>query len=1193
MLRSFMFHLIQIATREIQTFLANELPTLSKDWWQRLVVDELSFQQQRMIKERGMDDLSQLDLAALLRILDRNWFELSAKVNLPREARGWVKELQTVRNRWAHMGADEIPPSEEYRDVDTLGRVLESLGVSDSVLERIETAKFELVGFLSGPSHKEDAKEQNQNSSDQSNTSVPSLFSMGEIVCLRSDPKIHIPIIGVIPGTGEYRYSVFVEGKTQVFYERQLRAINATEPQIMLTAEQLRARLTALTLQFPSSKNLHSLQSGRINFVPYQYRPVLKLIQADRPRLLIADEVGVGKTIEAGLIIQELKSRMDLSSVLIICPKALVAERKWEKEMKRFDEKFTNLDGKLLQYCVQETHLDGEWPEQYAKCILPFSLFNEDFVYGSIGRKKRSKGLISLDPPPKFDLVIVDEAHNIRNSDTYLHQGVKYFCDHATAVIFLTATPVQLGSGDLYTLLNVLRPDLIIDQTSFDAMSAPNKHIHAAVTACRKALSTWASEAREELRAASETEWGRLFIRETPEFQSIYDLLSGDAHDDQARVSLIKDIERLNTFSGLINRTRRRDIGEFTIRKPETLSVNFTPSQQELHDKLLLLIGRILSYSHGDRNVKFMMTTIRRQASSSLHGLAPLLHDIMARRIEALELLEASDSDCSAIFEDSFLSDIQPHINDLIELAHNLCDQDPKADALIQAISQKQQMEKNKVLIFTSFRHTIKYLAERLAGSNIRLGLVHGGVADEIRSDLRHRFSLPKANPNAIDILLSSEVGCEGLDFQFCDFLINYDLPWNPMRVEQRIGRIDRYGQKSESVSIINIITPGTVDADIYDRCLWRIGVFERAIGGSEEILGEITTAIHDIAENFALSDEEKRDKLNQLSDNKIRQIEEQQELESRQAELFGLNVPKQEWMDDVENANSYWLSPPAIQQFIERYIKEVSGSNKDHITGDKEIKSLRLNQDVRRALLIDYKQLPKSQDPNSRLWEKWLKGQESTLAVTFVQHGAVEEQSAVLITLSHPLTKQAVSKVLKDPSEHCALRVRCNEIKEGQYPFALYHWRKQGVKSDEEVVTVCEDDKVKKLIQLWLINAIDNEDKIMLTDEQVSFLETCHHEDWSRNQANYIEENRLSIGQRIQSLDTSHKARCKAIEDQLASSSNDKIKLMKKSELSRANADFELRVTELDQAAESGDIHATLIALGIMTVTADGDLND
>src|SRR5208283_3389599 len=111
----------------------------------------------------------------------------------------------------------------------------------------------------------------------------------------------------------------------------------------------------------------------------------------------------------------------------------------------------------------------------------------------------------------------------------------------------------------------------------------------------------------------------------------------------------------------------------------------------------------------------------------------------------------------------------------------------------------------------------------------------------------RHHFSLPKEHERAVDVLLFSEVGCEGLDYQFCDCLINYDIPWNPMRIDQRIGRIDRRGQRSETVAIYNFITPGTVDAEIYERCLLRIGVFNSALGGSEEILGQVTREIRDV----------------------------------------------------------------------------------------------------------------------------------------------------------------------------------------------------------------------------------------------------------------------------------------------------------------------------------------------------------
>ena len=159
------------------------------------------------------------------------------------------------------------------------------------------------------------------------------------------------------------------------------------------------------------------------------------------------------------------------------------------------------------------------------------------------------------------------------------------------------------------------------------------------------------------------------------------------------------------------------------------------------------------------------------------------------------------------------------------------------------------------------------------------------------------RFAAPlrsrPEDPAAIDVLLSSEVGSEGLDFQFCDALVNYDIPWNPMRIEQRIGRIDRYGQASETVAIYNFVTPGTVDFDIYSRCLLRIGIFERAIGGSEAILGEIATRLQQVAEDFSLTESERSDRLQQLADNEIRQIAETEALEEREAELFGVRISR------------------------------------------------------------------------------------------------------------------------------------------------------------------------------------------------------------------------------------------------------------------------------------------------------------
>lgn len=1190
-----MNELLRAATKDISAFLSAQLPKQSHDWWDKLVIDRLSFQQQRTARERGFKNLEQFDFAALLRVLDQNWFEISSTVSLPREARSWLKELQTVRNKWAHLSSADLPPSEAYRDADTLGRLLEAIDGSAETRLAVDTAKNAAMADMGHrPSSSAEWAEPLINASDdqpinavaEENTKAQqSLFKVGDLVALRSAPTQLLPIIEVLLGAAESRYRVFQNGVKAVFYESQLQSGQSDSGQpAPLNAAQLRARLTAFQILSGSTANLYSLRSGRVQFVPYQYRPVLKLIRADQPRLLIADEVGVGKTIEAGLIIKEMRARMDIKSILVICPKALVAERKWVNEMKRFDEQFNALDGSMLRHCIQETDFDGEWPEQYTKAILPFSLFDSDMLLGKPGDRGRRavRGLLELDPPPKFDLVIVDEAHHIRNSDTLLHQGVRYFCDNAQAVVLLTATPVQLGSDDLFTLLNVLRPDLVIDHASFEQMAEPNRPINAAIQHCRSVEDGWQQSAVDALNDAAATEWGRLFLRESPNFQAVYDRLKEQGLEDADRVPLIRELEELYTFSPLINRTRRRDIGDFTTRKPETVLVEFTEDQRELHDKLLDLIGRILAKSHGQQNVKFMMTTIRRQAASCLYGLAPLLADILAGKLDQLEMMEAADSDSDVDL--GFVESVRREINELLVLSQNLDPEDRKIEAFKKIIEEKGALENNKSLVFTTFRHTLSYLAAHTAESGLRFGVVHGGIPDEDRSNLRRRFALAKGDPDAIDVLLSSEVGCEGLDFQFCDLLINYDLPWNPMRIEQRIGRIDRYGQQSETVAIMNLVTPGTVDGDIYLRCLWRIGVFQQSVGGNEEILGAITQEIHDIADSYTLNEDEKRKRLRQLSDNVIRQLREEEDLENRQSELFGLNVPKPSWRDDIEAAETFWLSPTAMAAAVETYLAGKLESEGEHLLGAGPLKTLRLSQESRAALLSDFSRLGRSVDLVSREWEKWLKGGHPTLAVTFDQECASENPKTVHISVIHPLVRQAAHFLNADEPQFCTLELHSAELPVGDHHFALYRWTKHGVRQDEELVAIATDEATES--SLLEVLALATHVDLALPDPDVfDGLELRHHAKWVEAQANHIEGNRQLVEHRVQSLTVSHRARSNAIEDQIRRATNDKIRTMRQGELARANADFDRRIVELEQAVSGGDVRASPIVFGLLRI--------
>ncbi len=171
-------------------------------------------------------------------------------------------------------------------------------------------------------------------------------FNLGQVVALRSNPSTVGAIIEILEKGEETRYVVFHGNTRNVYYESQLIIVYPEEKdKEPIPLKIFNAKLTAIQINQPSLSTLYSLHAARINFIPFQFKPVLKLVNSDRPRLLIADEVGVGKTIEAGLILRELQARRDIQSVLVLCPKPLVSERKWQLELKRFDEYFTQLDG--------------------------------------------------------------------------------------------------------------------------------------------------------------------------------------------------------------------------------------------------------------------------------------------------------------------------------------------------------------------------------------------------------------------------------------------------------------------------------------------------------------------------------------------------------------------------------------------------------------------------------------------------------------------------------------------------------------------------------------------------------------------------------------------------------------------------------------------------------------------------------
>ena len=1010
-------------------------------------------------------------------------------------------------------------------------------------------------------------------------------FAPGQIVFLKSNPATRGAVMAILPGNPENRINVFVDGNVQTFYASQLQIEVQSDDSRSFSCDEFHAYLTALQIRYPAISALYSLNAARIDFIPYQYRPVLKFIKADLPRLLIADSVGVGKTIEAGLILRELQARSDISKVLIICPRPLVAEQKWQREMKRFDENFTHLDGKILQYCINEMYLDGEWPEQYQKVILPYSLLNNTLLFGN-NKKKRRKGLLYLDPPPNFDLVIVDEAHHIRNQNTANHEAIRFFSENAEAAVFLTATPIQLGSHDLFVLLNVLRPDLILDEESFNHMAEPNPFINQAVDAARAQERQWAQTAKEFLDQAAQTAWGRSILNANPEYRRIKSQLTDGRITPEERIQLITDMEALHTFSGIINRTRRRDIGEFTIRRPRTVEVTLTSDQEELHEALLETQKEIYRSLHGGQSVNFMITTLRRQLASCLHGLEPLLEDILNRRLDELEWSEADATD--AMPSGDVVTQIQEQVQVLLEKAKNLDADDLKLEALRKIVRSRQRRRNNKIMIFSSFRHTLAYLHEHLTADGFRVGLIHGGVPDEERLALRSRFEKPKTEDDSLDLMLFSEVGCEGLDYQFCDCIVNYDLPWNPMKVEQRIGRIDRKGQQSESVTIINLITPGTVDADIYERCLLRIGVFESALGGSEEILGEITTELRNIVENHGLTQEERRIKLQQLADSKIMLVQEQEQLEAQQLDLFGLRFPEGRMEKEVEDASSFWLSPASIQRLVTRYLLQKIGTEQEFILGEKPLKTLRLAEGARNALLTDLQPFSGKKSRIYREWENWLKGSDQHLSITFEADCATQHPDAAFIMPTHPLVKQAAVALNTDQDVVTRLRVRTNKVPRGRYEFAIYQWRYLGIREHLVIKPVASSEELTPRLNDLLEKAVDSDTHGSDVPIAQEALEKMHQHLWAEARDKHRERTQALADYRKESLSTSHQKRVALLEERIAQATDPNIQRMRRSELANAETDYRRRIREFNEAIKKADITAEPVAYGILEVFLD-----
>lgn len=1044
--------------------------------------------------------------------------------------------------------------------------------------------------------------------SDRGAEGVNSL-DVGQRVALRADhSRVGVIIEELVAIDGRRRFRVFHSGElNQDYFEDQVERVNDERPRdewILRIADrrfvshnEFRARLTATRLGNPQADHIFALRAARIQYIPFQFKPLLRLLRADQPRLLIADDVGVGKTIEAGLILKELSARQQLDRVVVLCPKALTG--KWRTEMRRFDENFRILSADSLRYCLDETHYGGEWPAEYARSIVHYELFRrEPYLLGDSGnRGRRHRGLLELDPPPRFDLVIADEVHHLRTPGTGSHRLIEHLCLTAEAVVMLSATPIQVDADNLFTLLHLLRPDLFPNRSVFREIVAPNRHLTEAIRLLRFGSSLqddWVTGAMSALDRAGETSWGRAVLKSDSRFQAVKARLNDGIRDDHSRVMSIHDLEELHSLAHIMNRTRRRDIGRFTLRDPQTVAVEFTPHQRQLYEAVLAFRREVLLQRHDPQVVRLILDTLERQAASCINAMGATIAAILEQGGAITGTTDDPDVDSGANLPPRVPTVILERARELLAAARELSDDDPKLERLRAIVEDRiaDSAGPAKVLVFSFFLNTISYLESRLRESGVRVGVVTGRVPDVERENLRERFRHSRDDPDALDVLLSSEVGCEGLDYEFCDTLVNYDIPWNPMRIEQRIGRIDRFGQESEKVIIANFVTPGTVEERVFFRCFDRLGVFRDTIGDLEEVLGTVVQDLNRITLDPSLTDEQAEQQARQAADNAIRLADQQRRLDEESGELFGLDDAFTEEVKDVVDGGRF-VAEADLRALIESFL--ISGVVGGRLVSKTDtIHTLRLSERGRRELASRIRTQPRTAQSTVSFLNAL--EQSGGVDVTFDQATALDHRELEFVTPVHPLAREAARYWSTDrdlPISRLALR--SSSVPHGLYIVSCEIWETIAARSGVQLLCLAAtlpdgafaSELSRDFIRL-LAAARDLDRTIEYSDTEIrSALERLdgYSDERRRESVRSLESaNEELLNRRLASLNSHYESRRRRIEAELRNASEGRIVRMKESERAIVDADYQRRVISLEQARRV-DVLTNRIAVAIVEV--------
>ena len=617
---------------------------------------------------------------------------------------------------------------------------------------------------------------------------------------------------------------------------------------------------------------------------PHQIRAFERLYAHWPPKLLIADEVGLGKTIQAGLLLRQAWLAGRARRILILAPKAVLGQ--WQLELReKFNLNWPIYDGRRLTRHASPALRGGN-----AREVGREAWRREPAVIASsqlLRRRDRAEALLADGEP--WDLIVLDEAHHARrrsagqggaNTLLRLMRGLKR---RTQGLILLTATPMQIDPVEVWDLLDLLG---LPEEWTQEAFLQFFKDVR------EENPSTEALERMARLFRAVERAGGQVEREAARRLTGLSPLKTGkvlralrsqagiprrqlEAEERRAAAALMRAHTPLRLLISrhtreLLRRYHRQGALDARIaeRRVEDRFVPMTPPERELYEAVEEYIARV--YNRAAENertaVGFVMTIYRRRLASSFRALRRTLQG----RLEAMDRADAAAraADWDEDAPDDEAGDDLPDAEEMASRGRSALAAEERGsiEALlerIRALPPDGKLERlraelaalrragfGQAMVFTQYADTMDFLREALraeGGARLLCFSGRGGEAPDGgggwrkigRDEAKRRFRDGEA-----DVLLCTDAAAEGLNFQFCGALIDYDMPWNPMRVEQRIGRIDRLGQAHRVIRIVNLHYEDTVETDVYRALRKRIGLFETVVGKLRPILAQLPRTI-------------------------------------------------------------------------------------------------------------------------------------------------------------------------------------------------------------------------------------------------------------------------------------------------------------------------------------------------------------